>query len=80
MPTVQKVTVGTTQAINVRVNTTPATRVQNIQYAPATSFSVINALDVQLLNAANNLSVLTYDDTTDKFVVQNVPRLNGGTF
>lgn len=80
MPTVQKVTVGTTQAINVRVNTAPATRVQNIQYAPATSFSVINASDVQFLNAANNLSVLTYDDTTDKFVVQNVPRLNGGTF
>lgn len=80
MPTVQKVTVGTTQAINVRVNTAPATRVQNIQYVPATSFTVINAKDVQFLNAANNLSVLTYDDTTDKFVVQNVPRLNGGTF
>ena len=80
MPTVQKVTVGTTQAINVRVNTAPASRVQNIQYIPGTSFSVINALDVQFLNAANNLSVLTYDDTTDKFVVQNVPRLNGGTF
>lgn len=82
MPTVQKVTVGTTQAINVRVNTAPATRVQNIQYAPAaaTSFAVKNATDVQFLNAANNLSVLTYDDTTDKFVVQNVPRLNGGTF
>ena len=80
MPTVQKVTVGTTQAINVRVNTAPASRVNNIQYLPATSFTVINASDVQFLNAANNLSVLTYDDTTDKFVVQNVPRLNGGTF
>lgn len=80
MPTVQKVTIGTTQAINVRVNTAPATRVNNIQYLPATSFTVINASDVQFLNAANNLSVLTYDDTTDKFVVQNVPRLNGGTF
>lgn len=80
MPTVQKVTVGTTQAINVRVNTAPASRVQNIQYVPATSFTVSNATDVQFLNAANNLSVLTYDDTTDKFVVQNVPRLNGGTF
>lgn len=80
MPTVQKVTVGTTQAINVRVNTAPATKVNNIQYLPATSLTVGNASDVQFLNAANNLSVLTYDDTTDKFVVQNVPRLNGGTF
>lgn len=80
MAVVQKVTVGSTQAINVRVNTTPATRVRNIQYIRPTSFSVIDATDVQFLNAENNLSVLTYDDTTDKFVVQNVPRLNGGTF
>lgn len=70
-------TIGT---VNVRVNTSPTTRVRNIQYVPGTSFSIIEASDVQFLNAANNLSVLTYDDTTDKFVVQNVPRLNGGTF
>lgn len=80
MPVVQKVTVGTTQAINVRVNTAPSKKVNNIQYIPVTSFSVSNATDVQFLNTENNLSVLTYDDTTDKFVVQNVPRLNGGTF
>lgn len=70
-------TIGT---VNVRVNTTPTTRVRNIQYIPATSFNVIDATDVQFLNSANNLSVLTYDNNTSKFVVQNVPRLNGGTF
>jgi seryl-tRNA(Sec) selenium transferase len=80
MPVVQKVTVGTTQAINVRVNTAPSKRVNNIQYIPAASFSVSRATDVEILNTENNLSVLTYDDTVDKFVVQNVPRLNGGTF
>jgi hypothetical protein len=72
-------TIGT---VNVRVNTTPVARVRTIQYAPGATgtFTVGQADDVQFLNTANNLSVLTYDDTTDKFVVQNVPRLNGGTF
>ena len=66
--------------INVRVNTSPVTKVRTIQYAPGTTFSLSIATDLEILNTANNLSVLTYDDTTDKFVVQNVPRLNGGTF
>jgi hypothetical protein len=72
-------TIGT---VNVRVNTTPVARVRTIQYSPATSgtFSVSQATDVEILNTENNMSVLTYDDTTDKFVVQNIPRLNGGTF
>lgn len=74
-------TIGT---VNVRINTSPVARVRTIQYSPgsggAGTFSVSQAEDVQFLNTENNLSVLTYDDTTDKFVVQNVPRLNGGTF
>lgn len=80
MPVVQKVTVGTTRTVNVRVNTLPSTRVKNIQYLPGSSFDVKDAGDVEFLNTENNMSVLTYDDTVDKFVVQNVPRLNGGTF
>ena len=71
-------TIGT---VNVRVNTSPVARVQSIQYLPtAASYSIRNAADVQFDNTENNLSVLTYDDTTEKFVVQNVPRVNGGTF
>lgn len=72
-------TIGT---VNVRVNTSPVTRVRTIQYSPGSvgTFNVIDAADVEFLNASGNLSVLTYDDTIDKFVVQNVPRLNGGTF
>lgn len=70
-------TIGT---INVRVNTSPVARVRTIQYAPSTPFSLKEAEDYQFENSENNISVLTYDATTDKFVVQNVPRLNGGTF
>jgi predicted nucleic acid-binding protein len=81
MASVSKVTVGTARTVNVRVNTNPATRVRTIQYSAAdASFSVSDATDVIFQNTENNLSVLTYDDNIDKFVVQNVPRLNGGTF
>ena len=81
MASVSKVTVGTARTVNVRVNTNPATRVRTIQYsASGVPFNVSDAADVIFQNTENNLSVLTYDDNIDKFVVQNVPRLNGGTF
>jgi alpha-D-ribose 1-methylphosphonate 5-triphosphate synthase subunit PhnL len=71
-------TIGT---VNVRVNSSPSVRVQSINYLPAPGeFVVREASDVVIMNSANNNSVLTYDNTTQKFVVQNVPRLNGGTF
>jgi hypothetical protein len=71
-------TIGT---VNVRVNTAPVARVQSIQYLPTPGeYTVAGAKDVQIDNTVNNSSVLTYDNTTQKFVVQNVPRLNGGTF
>jgi hypothetical protein len=71
-------TIGT---VNVRVNSSPSVRVQSINYLPAPAdFLVRQAADVEIMNSANNNSVLTYDNETQKFVVQNVPRLNGGTF
>jgi hypothetical protein len=73
-----------TQTINtvrVRVNSGTATRVQSIQYAPNTSdFSVKNATDVEISDNLTGRGVLTYNQTTQEFVVQDVPRLNGGTF
>lgn len=69
-------TIGT---VNVRVNTSPVARVQSLQYA--TQVKIANAVDVEFGNVSeNNNSVLTYDNTTQKFVVQNIPRVNGGTF
>jgi hypothetical protein len=71
-------TIGT---VNVRVNSSPSVRVQSINYLTTPGeFVVREASDVVIMNSANNNSVLTYDNTTQKFVVQNVPRLNGGTF
>ena len=73
-----------TQTINtvrVRVNSATSSRVQSIQYAPNTGdFSVKNAKDVEISDNLTGRGVLTYNQTTQEFVVQDVPRLNGGTF
>jgi hypothetical protein len=71
----------TTGAVKISVNPNNAQRVQSINYLPVPSaFFVRDASDVQFDNTANNLSILTYDNVTEKFIVQNAPRINGGTF
>ena len=71
----------TTGAVRIAVNPNNAQRVQSINYLPNPSaFYVRDAGDVQFDNTANNLSVLTYDNITEKFIVQNAPRIDGGTF
>ena len=71
----------TTGAVRIAVNAGNPQRVQSINYLPAPSdFLIAHAGDVLIQNTANNSSVLTYDNTINKFVVQNAPRLNGGTF
>lgn len=71
----------TTGAVRIAVNPNNAQRVQSINYLPTSGdFNVAQAGDVVFENTANNNSVLTYDNTIQKFVVQNAPRLNGGTF
>jgi hypothetical protein len=68
-------------AVKIAVNSGNPTRVQSINYlSRPEDFKVSQAGDVLIMNTANNNSVLTYDDTINKFVVQNIPRLNGGTF
>lgn len=70
-----------TGSVKVSVNPGNTQRVKSFNYLPnPTDVVIANAVDVEILNAANNNSVLTYDSTVQKFVVQNIPRLNGGTF
>lgn len=71
----------TTGAVRIAVNQNNPQRVQSINYLPVpTDYTITGAADVVFQNTANNNSVLTYDNVTQKFVVQNAPRLNGGTF
>ena len=70
-----------TGAVRIAVNPSNPQRVQSIQYLAAQAeYTVMAAGDVVFENSAGNSSILTYDNTIDKFVVQNAPRLNGGTF
>jgi ribosomal 30S subunit maturation factor RimM len=67
-----------TGSVKVSVNPGNAQRVQSISYN--SEMKVSNATDVTFENTANNNAVLTYDNITQNFVVQNVPRINGGSF
>jgi hypothetical protein len=67
-----------TGSVKVSVNPGNAQRVQSISYT--SEMKVSNASDVAFENTANNNAVLTYDNITQNFVVQNVPRINGGSF
>lgn len=70
-----------TGAVRIAVNPNNPQRVQSINYLSAPGdFYIAQAADLEIGNTANNNSILTYDNTTQKFVVQNAPRLNGGTF
>ena len=70
-----------TGAVKISVNPNNAQRVQSINYLPTPSaFYVKDAGDVVFDNTVNNSSVLTYDNITEKFIVQNAPRIDGGTF
>jgi predicted secreted protein len=75
-----KVTVPPIDSVKVRVNTNPAVRVQSIQYLPPSDNKISNATDVEFGSPLTARSVLTYDQTTEKFIVQDVPQINGGTF
>jgi len=67
--------------VKVSVNPGNTQKVRAFNYLPnSTDLVIANATDVEIQNSANNLSVLTYDSTIQKFVVQNIPRINGGTF
>jgi hypothetical protein len=67
-----------TGSVKVSVNPGNAQRVQSISYT--SEMKVSSASDVAFENTANNNAVLTYDNITQNFVVQNVPRINGGSF
>lgn len=81
--TIKKVTVisPSINAIKVRVNDGATTRVQSIQYIPNMGdFSLKNASDLTISNNLTGRGILTFNQGTQQFVVQDVPRLEGGTF
>lgn len=81
--TIKRVTVvsPSINAIKVRVNDGAVPRVQSIQYIPnVNQFSIKNASDVTISDDVTSRGILTYNQETQQFVVQDVPRLEGGTF
>jgi hypothetical protein len=67
-------------AIKVRVTNGAPTRVQSVQYSPVGTVTLKNAVDVSIADNVTDRAVLTYNKTTEQFVAQDVPRIDGGTY
>jgi hypothetical protein len=76
-----KATVISTSKNRVSINNPQRSEIRTIGIAPTTS--LINSFkglnDVDATSLANNNTVV-YDSASDKFVVKELPVLNGGTF
>jgi hypothetical protein len=70
----------TINTVKVRVNSTSAVKVQSIQYSPQGNYTLRDAADITISDNLTGRGVLTYNENTQQFVVQDLPTLNGGTF
>lgn len=75
-----RVTVNSVPKNRVSINTKKQETVRSIGIAPKENANFISGLkDVDASNADNN-ETLVYDASTGKYVVKELPVLNGGTF
>lgn len=75
-----KVTVNSVPKNRVSINTRKQETVRSVGIAPSQSDQFLSGLrDVDASNPDNN-ETLVYDASTGKYVVRELPNLNGGTF
>lgn len=78
-----KVTVNSIPKNRISINSQQKKTVRTVNVIPPSIFEQTNELrtltDVDATDLDNN-EVLVYDEATDKFVIKELPVLNGGTF
>lgn len=78
-----KVTVNSIPKNRISINSQQKKTVRTVNVIPPSIFEQNNELrtltDVDATDLDNN-EVLVYDEATDKFVIKELPVLNGGTF
>lgn len=78
-----KVTVNSVPKNRISINNQQKKVVRTVNVIPPNAFENISELrnltDVNATDLDNN-EVLVYDEATDKFVIKELPVLNGGTF
>jgi hypothetical protein len=76
-----KATVLSTPKNRVSINNPQRAEIRTVGIAPSTTLvkSFRGLSDVDATNLANNNTVV-YDPASDKFIVKELPVLNGGTF
>lgn len=77
-----KVTVNSIPKNRISINNQQKKTVRTVNIIPPTAFDVTQLRTLTDVNATDldNNEVLVYDEATDKFVIKELPVLNGGTF
>jgi hypothetical protein len=77
-----KVTVNSSSPNRVSINNQQRTTIRTVGIAAQEANiinRIVNLVDVDATSLDNN-ETLVYDEATDKFVVKELPNINGGTF
>lgn len=82
-----KITVITRPKNRISINTTQRTQVKSVNVVGATTTGSSGPVTTQLsqlqdvdASDVDNNETLVYDETSEKFVVKELPIINGGTF
>ena len=76
-----KVTVNSVSPNRVSINNQQRTTIRTVGILPTLALAnrLVSLLDVDATSLDNN-ETLVYDEATEKFVVKELPNINGGTF
>lgn len=74
-----KVTVNSVSPNRVSINNQQRTTIRSVGVVPSESRKLVTLLDVDATSLDNN-ETLVYDEATEKFIVKELPNINGGTF
>lgn len=77
-----KVTVNSIPKNRISINNQQKKTVRTVNVIPPAAFESTQLRSLTDVNATDldNNEVLVYDEATDKFVIKELPVLNGGTF
>ena len=75
-----KVTVVSTAKNRVSIKNSQRAEIRTVGITPSSSINTLRKLNDVTVTTLNNNDTIVYDSASDKFIVKELPVLNGGTF
>ncbi len=75
-----KVTVVSAAKNRISIKNAQRAEIRTVGIAPSSSVNTLRELNDVTVTTLNNNNTIVYDSASDKFIVKELPVLNGGTF